>query len=153
MITHPEQARTLLVTHPQLAYALFQALLLNKIVDQGILSVSLFSNLLFCPFAQRSDALAYAGCDYRRKRSCQSCTRGTRATNPAAPCTASLPPYHPHAATYHATTVHAPCRSSKFVSAAPTSSTSHEYASTPTILQTSAASSVHTPAGTTSSTA
>jgi hypothetical protein len=39
VITHPEQARTLLVTHPQLAYALFQALLLNKIVDQGILSV------------------------------------------------------------------------------------------------------------------
>jgi len=38
VITHPEQARTLLVTHPQLAYAFFQALLLNKIVDQGILS-------------------------------------------------------------------------------------------------------------------
>ncbi|KIK68333.1 hypothetical protein GYMLUDRAFT_214889 [Collybiopsis luxurians FD-317 M1] len=37
VITHPEQARTLLVTHPQLAYALFQALLLNKIVDQSIL--------------------------------------------------------------------------------------------------------------------
>ncbi|KAJ3880724.1 hypothetical protein F5051DRAFT_148766 [Lentinula edodes] len=37
VITHPEQARTLLVSHPQFAYALFQALLLNKIVDQSIL--------------------------------------------------------------------------------------------------------------------
>lgn len=40
MITHPEQARTLLIAHPQLGYALFQALLINKIVDQSILSVS-----------------------------------------------------------------------------------------------------------------
>ncbi|KAI0050278.1 hypothetical protein FA95DRAFT_640061 [Auriscalpium vulgare] len=37
VITHPEPARALLVAHPQLAYALFQALLLNKIVDPGIL--------------------------------------------------------------------------------------------------------------------
>ncbi|KAG6906778.1 hypothetical protein DXG01_012143 [Tephrocybe rancida] len=37
VITHPEQARTLLVGHPQLAYALFQALVLNKIVDSAIL--------------------------------------------------------------------------------------------------------------------
>ncbi|EGO01055.1 hypothetical protein SERLA73DRAFT_50956, partial [Serpula lacrymans var. lacrymans S7.3] len=37
VITHPEQARTLLIAHPQLAYALFQALLLNKIVDPAIL--------------------------------------------------------------------------------------------------------------------
>ncbi|KAJ3744559.1 hypothetical protein EV360DRAFT_97835 [Lentinula raphanica] len=37
VITHPEQARSLLVAHPQFAYALFQALLLNKIVDQSIL--------------------------------------------------------------------------------------------------------------------
>lgn len=48
VITHPEQARTLLVTHPQLAYALFQALLLNKIVDQGILSVGSL-NIQFLP--------------------------------------------------------------------------------------------------------
>ncbi|KAI0305185.1 hinge domain of cleavage stimulation factor subunit 2-domain-containing protein [Multifurca ochricompacta] len=37
VITHPDQVRTLLVAHPQLAYALFQALLLNKIVDPAIL--------------------------------------------------------------------------------------------------------------------
>ena len=37
MITHPEHARILLVKQPQLAYALFQALLLNKIVDSSIL--------------------------------------------------------------------------------------------------------------------
>ncbi|KAF5384294.1 hypothetical protein D9615_003306 [Tricholomella constricta] len=37
VITHPEQARTLLVGHPQLAYALFQSLLLNNIVDSAIL--------------------------------------------------------------------------------------------------------------------
>ncbi|GBE83597.1 Uncharacterized RNA-binding protein [Sparassis crispa] len=37
VITHPEQARALLVAHPQLGYALFQALLLNKIVDPAIL--------------------------------------------------------------------------------------------------------------------
>ncbi|KAF9476034.1 hypothetical protein BDN70DRAFT_914686 [Pholiota conissans] len=37
VITHPDQARTLLIKHPQLAYALFQALLLNKIVDSVIL--------------------------------------------------------------------------------------------------------------------
>ena len=40
MITHPDQARVLLQAHPQLAYALFQALLLNKIVDSAILQVS-----------------------------------------------------------------------------------------------------------------
>jgi cleavage stimulation factor subunit 2 len=40
VITHPDQARSLLVAHPQLAYALFQALLLNKIVDPAILQVS-----------------------------------------------------------------------------------------------------------------
>ncbi|KAJ8083188.1 hypothetical protein PM082_009057 [Marasmius tenuissimus] len=38
VITHPDQARALLVAHPQLAYALFQALLLNKIVDSSILT-------------------------------------------------------------------------------------------------------------------
>ncbi|KAL0578824.1 Rho guanine nucleotide exchange factor, partial [Marasmius crinis-equi] len=37
VITHPDQARNLLIAHPQLAYALFQALLLNKIVDSSIL--------------------------------------------------------------------------------------------------------------------
>ena len=41
MITHPDQARALLVAHPQLGYALFQALLLNKIVDPAILQVRL----------------------------------------------------------------------------------------------------------------
>jgi Hinge domain of cleavage stimulation factor subunit 2 len=40
VITHPDEARSLLVAHPQLAYALFQALLLNKIVDPAILQVS-----------------------------------------------------------------------------------------------------------------
>jgi hypothetical protein len=40
VITHPDQARSLLVAHPQLAYALFQALLLNKIVDPAILQAS-----------------------------------------------------------------------------------------------------------------
>ncbi|ESK89414.1 hypothetical protein Moror_16189 [Moniliophthora roreri MCA 2997] len=38
VITHPDQARALLVAHPQLAYALFQALLLNRIVDESILT-------------------------------------------------------------------------------------------------------------------
>ncbi|KAI8990744.1 hypothetical protein BD414DRAFT_484662 [Trametes punicea] len=38
VITHPEQARALLVAHPQLGYALFQALLLHKIVDPAILN-------------------------------------------------------------------------------------------------------------------
>ncbi|TFK31498.1 hinge domain of cleavage stimulation factor subunit 2-domain-containing protein [Crucibulum laeve] len=37
VITYPDQARTLLVKHPQFAYALFQSLLLNKIVDPTIL--------------------------------------------------------------------------------------------------------------------
>jgi len=37
IITHPEEAKILLVAHPQLAYALFQALLLNNIVDHAIL--------------------------------------------------------------------------------------------------------------------
>jgi cleavage stimulation factor subunit 2 len=40
VITHPEQAKALLVAHPQLAYALFQALLLAKIVDPAILQVT-----------------------------------------------------------------------------------------------------------------
>ncbi|RDB18854.1 hypothetical protein Hypma_014532 [Hypsizygus marmoreus] len=37
VITHPKQARSLLNAHPQFAYALFQALLLNKIVDSATL--------------------------------------------------------------------------------------------------------------------
>ncbi|KAF9450027.1 RNA-binding domain-containing protein [Macrolepiota fuliginosa MF-IS2] len=37
IITHPDQARQLLVKHPQLSYALFQGLLLNNIVDPAIL--------------------------------------------------------------------------------------------------------------------
>jgi cleavage stimulation factor subunit 2 len=49
VITHPDQARSLLVAHPQLAYALFQALLLNKIVDPAILQVS-YPSLLTFPF-------------------------------------------------------------------------------------------------------
>lgn len=44
MITHPDQARLLLVKHPQLSYALFQALLLNKIVDSAILERMLASS-------------------------------------------------------------------------------------------------------------
>ena len=40
MLNHPEQARALLSTQPQLAYALFQALLVNEIVDPTILRVS-----------------------------------------------------------------------------------------------------------------
>jgi hypothetical protein len=46
VITHPDQARTLLVAHPHLAYALFQALLLNKIVDPVILQVCCYSIFL-----------------------------------------------------------------------------------------------------------
>lgn len=38
VITHPDQARALLVAHPQLGYALFQALLLSGIVDPSVLS-------------------------------------------------------------------------------------------------------------------
>ncbi|KAH9474802.1 Cleavage stimulation factor subunit 2 [Psilocybe cubensis] len=44
VITHPDQARTLLIKHPQLAYALFQSLLLNKIVDPNILERMLASS-------------------------------------------------------------------------------------------------------------
>jgi len=44
VITHPDQARLLLVKHPQLSYALFQALLLNKIVDSAILERMLASS-------------------------------------------------------------------------------------------------------------
>jgi len=44
VITHPDQARTLLIKHPQLSYALFQALLLNKIVDSAILERMLASS-------------------------------------------------------------------------------------------------------------
>ncbi|KAH7101686.1 hypothetical protein BKA62DRAFT_702877 [Auriculariales sp. MPI-PUGE-AT-0066] len=37
VVTQPDQARKLLSTHPQLAYALFQTLLLHNIVDQAVL--------------------------------------------------------------------------------------------------------------------
>ncbi|KAF9027525.1 hypothetical protein BDZ89DRAFT_1160759 [Hymenopellis radicata] len=37
VITHPDHARKVLQTNPQLAYALFQALVLNNIVDPSIL--------------------------------------------------------------------------------------------------------------------
>ncbi|EIN14502.1 hypothetical protein PUNSTDRAFT_110583 [Punctularia strigosozonata HHB-11173 SS5] len=45
IITHPDQARQLLVSNPQLAYALFEALLLNNIVDQEILNVMLAASV------------------------------------------------------------------------------------------------------------
>ncbi|EIM87344.1 uncharacterized protein STEHIDRAFT_78229, partial [Stereum hirsutum FP-91666 SS1] len=38
VITHPDEARTLLASQPQFSYALFQSLLLNKIVDPAILN-------------------------------------------------------------------------------------------------------------------
>lgn len=44
MITHPDQAKLLLVKHPQFSYALFQALLLNKIVPSDILERMLASS-------------------------------------------------------------------------------------------------------------
>lgn len=44
MITHPDQAKLLLVRHPQFSYALFQALLLNKIVPSDILERMLASS-------------------------------------------------------------------------------------------------------------
>ncbi|TFK53142.1 hypothetical protein OE88DRAFT_1807033 [Heliocybe sulcata] len=37
VITHPEQARALLMAHPQLGYALFQALIMHKILDEQII--------------------------------------------------------------------------------------------------------------------
>lgn len=39
-MTQPEQARQLLQSKPQLAYALFQAMLLMNIVDASVLQVS-----------------------------------------------------------------------------------------------------------------
>jgi len=51
VITHPDQARTLLIKHPQLSYALFQALLLNRIVDQNILERMLASSRGSAPVA------------------------------------------------------------------------------------------------------
>ncbi len=39
VITHPDHAHTLLAAHPQLGYALFQALLMHRIVDPAILNV------------------------------------------------------------------------------------------------------------------
>jgi len=44
VITHPEQAKMLLIKHPQLSYALFQALVLNKIVDSVMLERMLASS-------------------------------------------------------------------------------------------------------------
>jgi cleavage stimulation factor subunit 2 len=44
VITHPDQAKLLLVRHPQFSYALFQALLLNKIVPSDILERMLASS-------------------------------------------------------------------------------------------------------------
>ncbi|KDQ50939.1 hypothetical protein JAAARDRAFT_73906 [Jaapia argillacea MUCL 33604] len=38
VITHPDQARTLLMAHPQLGYALFQAMIMNKILDEAIVT-------------------------------------------------------------------------------------------------------------------
>jgi hypothetical protein len=67
VITHPEQARTLLVAHPQLAYALFQALLLNKIVDQGILSVSLLKIYVLAQGLKKVVLPAYVGSDHWRQ--------------------------------------------------------------------------------------
>ncbi|CCL99354.1 uncharacterized protein FIBRA_01372 [Fibroporia radiculosa] len=52
VITHPEQARALLVAHPQLGYALFQALLLNNIVDAGILQRMLQATSASVPLQQ-----------------------------------------------------------------------------------------------------
>jgi len=49
IITHPEEAKILLVTHPQLAYALFQALLLNNIVDHAILQRMLNATSVSAP--------------------------------------------------------------------------------------------------------
>jgi cleavage stimulation factor subunit 2 len=39
ILNSPEQARQLLNAHPQLAYALFQAMIMNNIVDSSVLQV------------------------------------------------------------------------------------------------------------------
>lgn len=71
VITHPEQARVLLVAHPQFAYALFQAMLLQKIVDPTILQVSVqlllnVAHSFFCSSCLRSEeSLVRAMCDYK----------------------------------------------------------------------------------------
>lgn len=50
VITRPEQARILLTSNPQFAYALFQALLLNNVVDPKVLQQMLNStNGSFAP--------------------------------------------------------------------------------------------------------
>lgn len=64
MITHPEHARGLLVAHPQLGYALFQALLLNKIVDPTILKVSMVS--LYAPGLMLINT-GYSACSLQRR--------------------------------------------------------------------------------------
>ena len=48
MTTSPFEARTLLTSNPQLAYALFQAMLMMNIVDPGVLQVRPLSS--FPPF-------------------------------------------------------------------------------------------------------
>ncbi|KAG7442910.1 uncharacterized protein BT62DRAFT_935636 [Guyanagaster necrorhizus] len=60
VITHSEQARKLLVAHPQLAYALFQALLLNQIVDPMILQRMLAATSAAPPPVQQLPQPAFA---------------------------------------------------------------------------------------------
>ncbi|KZV75640.1 hypothetical protein PENSPDRAFT_646937 [Peniophora sp. CONT] len=60
VITHPEQARALLVHNPQLAYALFQALVLNKIVDPAVLQRMLGNTSATAPSPAATSAQAPA---------------------------------------------------------------------------------------------
>jgi hypothetical protein len=83
VITHPDQARALLVHHPQLAYALFQALVLNKIVDAAVLQVSIPPRAIFAgdlergllPYGWICCAWPRIGMEYDALRHCCSSSR------------------------------------------------------------------------------
>lgn len=102
MITHPDQARSLLVAHPQLAYALFQALLLNKIVDPAILQVSR-SELASLPFLKISGV--------QRMLAATNTSHPVSAPTPAPPApapAAHLPPLPPSVPQFPQPAVHPP---------------------------------------------
>jgi cleavage stimulation factor subunit 2 len=48
---NPDQARTLLMANPQLAYALFQAMLVSNVVDHGVLQVQRQQKSILCLIA------------------------------------------------------------------------------------------------------
>ena len=90
----PDQARALLTGNPQLTYALFQAMLMMKVVDPMVLQVSLGISYFNMPYNIRDltpRLLAHVGSRWRRLPPLRACTAMRHCILPPLPLHLAMP--------------------------------------------------------------